>query len=100
MINPGDYHNFYLLTDVLLLADVSENFMDVCLQNYGHDGAHDYTSPGLSWQAALIMTDVELVLLTDWLAPAHQERDQGREDNDQPPICLNQLPWHGKLQQQ
>ena len=48
MTNPGDYHNFYLLTDVLLLADVFENFMNVCLQNYGYDGAHNYTSPGLS----------------------------------------------------
>ena len=61
----GDYHNFYLLTDVLLLADVFENFRDVCLQHYGLDPAHNYTSPGLSWQAALKMTGLELDLLTD-----------------------------------
>ena len=65
MTDFGDYHNFYLLTDVLLLADVLENFRDVCLQHYGLDPAHNYTFPGLSWQAALKMTDVELDLLTD-----------------------------------
>ena len=65
MIDVRDYHNFYLLTDVLLLADVFENFRDVCLQHYDPDSAHNYTSPGFSWQAALKMTDVELDLLTD-----------------------------------
>ena len=61
----GDYHNFSLLTDMLLLADVFENFRDMCLQPYGLHPAHNYTSPGLSWQAALKMTDLELHLLTD-----------------------------------
>ena len=65
MTDLGDYHNFYLLTDVLLLADVFENFMDMYLQYYGLDPAHNYTFPGLSWQAALKITDVELDLLTD-----------------------------------
>ena len=60
-----DYHKFYLLTDVLLLADVLENFSDVSLQYYGVDLAHNYTSPGLSQQAALKMMDVELDLFTD-----------------------------------
>ena len=50
---------------MLLLADVFENFRDVCLQHYGLDPAHNNTSPGLSWQAALKMVDVELDLLTD-----------------------------------
>ena len=61
----GGYHNFYLLTNVLLLADVFKNFRDVCFQHHGLDPAHNYTSLGLSWQAALKMTDVELDLLTD-----------------------------------
>ena len=65
MKDLGDYHNFYLLTDVLSLADVFENFRDVCLQHYGLDPAHNYTSPGLSWEAALKMTDLKLGLLTD-----------------------------------
>ena len=50
---------------MLLLADEFENFRDVCLQHYGLDPAHNYTSPSLSWQSALKMTDVELDLLTD-----------------------------------
>ena len=65
MTDFRDYQNFYLLTDVLLLADVFENFRDTCLQNYGLDPAHNYTSPGLSWQAAVKMKDVELDLVTD-----------------------------------
>ena len=65
MTNLEDYHNFYLLTDVLLLADLFENLRDVCLQHYGLDPAHNYTFPGLSWQAALKMADLELDLLTD-----------------------------------
>ena len=56
--------NLYLLTDVLLLADVFENFRDVCLQHYGLNHAHNYTSLGLSWQAPLKIIDVELDLLT------------------------------------
>ena len=65
MINHGNYYKFYMLTNVLLLADMCENFRDVCLQHYGLDTAHKYTSPGLSWQTAFKMTDVELDLLTD-----------------------------------
>ena len=61
----GDYHNFYLLTNALLLEDVFENFRDVCLQQYGLDPEHNYTSPGLSRQAALKMIDVELDLFSD-----------------------------------
>ena len=50
---------------MLLLADVFENFRDMCLQHYGLDPSHNYTSSGFSWQAALKMTDVELDLLTN-----------------------------------
>ena len=63
--NMGDYHDLYLMSDVLLLADVLENFRSVCLKAYNLDPCHFYTSPGLAWQACLKMTDVELELLTD-----------------------------------
>ena len=60
-----DYHNLYNETDVLLLADLFENFRNICMENYKLDPAHYYTAPGLSWDACLKMTDVELELLTD-----------------------------------
>ncbi len=63
--NMGDYHDLYMETDVHLLADVFENFRDLCLEYYELDPCHFFTSPGLSWQACLKMTGVQLELLTD-----------------------------------
>ena len=62
----GDYSDLYCRTDVLLLADVLETFQKMCLRQYGLDPAHYYTSPGLSWDALLKKTGVELDLLTDY----------------------------------
>jgi hypothetical protein len=47
--NLGEFHDLYMETDVHLLADVFENFRALCLQIYGLDPAHFYTSPGLAW---------------------------------------------------
>ena len=63
--NMGDYHNLYLTSDVLLLADVFENFRKTCLEYYKLDPCHYFTSPGLSWDAMLNMTDIKLELMTD-----------------------------------
>ena len=60
-----DYHNLYNKLDVLLLADVFENFRDICIENYNVDPAHYYTALGLPWDAALKITEVELELLSD-----------------------------------
>ena len=56
--NLGDYHDLYVTTYVLLLADV-------CMDKYGLDRAHDYSTPDLSWDTLLKKTGVELELLTD-----------------------------------
>ena len=52
----GDYYDLYLRSDILLLADVFENFRQTCLQYYKLDPALYFTSPGLSWSAMLKMT--------------------------------------------
>ena len=61
----GDYHNRYLKTDVLLLADVFEKFISTCLDYYGLDLCHYFNSPELSWDAMLKMTGIELDLISD-----------------------------------
>ena len=60
-----DYHDLYLKTDLLLLADVFENFRDICQKNYGLDPTLYYTAPSLAWDAALKVTKVKLELLAD-----------------------------------
>ena len=64
--NIRDYHDLYLKTDVLLLADVLENFRLTCLYHYNLDPAHYFTSPGLAWDACLKETGQELQLLHDY----------------------------------
>ena len=61
----GDYHDLYVKTDVALLADVFENFRNLCQEQYGLDPAHYLTSPGLSWDALLKKTDYEMHLFVE-----------------------------------
>ena len=63
--NMGEYHDLYLKSDILLLADVFENFRKTCLKYYKLDPCRYFTSPGLSWDAMLKMTDIKLELMTD-----------------------------------
>ena len=60
MKNMGDYHDHYLKKDVLLLADVFENFIDMCLKFYQLEPCHYFSFPVLSWDAMLKMTGVRL----------------------------------------
>ena len=62
----GDYHDLYVKSDMLLLADISENFRNACLDNYGLDPMHFVSLPGLAWQACLKKTNVKLELITDY----------------------------------
>ncbi len=66
-----DYHNLYLTTDVLLLADILSNFKIKCLHIYGLDPNYYLTVPSLSWNAMLKYSserygkDWNIELLTD-----------------------------------
>ena len=60
-----DYHDLYLKCDVLLLADVFENFRYKSLKNYGLCLSHYLSAPTLSWDAMFNMTKVELKLISD-----------------------------------
>ena len=64
--NLGEYHDLYVRSDTLLLADVFENFRNKCLQVYELDPAHFLSLPGLAWQACLKKTNIKLELLTDY----------------------------------
>ena len=56
---------FYYKSDTLLLSDVLENFIEMCLKIYELDPAKRFSAPKLAWQVALKKTKVKLELLTD-----------------------------------
>ena len=57
--NLGEYHDLYLKSDTLLLADVFENFRKMCLKLYHLHPGKFLSAPGLAWQAALKKTEVK-----------------------------------------
>lgn len=63
--NFGEYHDLYLITDVLLLSDVFQTFRATALEYYGLDPAHYYTLPNYAWDAMLKKTGITLDLITD-----------------------------------
>ena len=63
--NLGEYHDLYVQSDTLLLADIFQKFRNMCIEIYELDSAKFLSSPGLAWQAALKKTKVKLDLLTN-----------------------------------
>ena len=64
--NCGEYYDFYAKSDSLLLADVFENFRNMCLEIYELDPTYFVSAPGLAWQACSKKIGVKLELLTDY----------------------------------
>ena len=64
--NCGEYHDLYVQSDTLLLADVFENFRNMCLEIYELDPVYFVSAPGLAWQTCLKKTGVKLELITDY----------------------------------
>ena len=62
----GEYHDLYVQSDTLLLADGFENFKNRCLEIYGIDPVYFVSALRLAWQACLKKTEVKLKLLTDY----------------------------------
>ena len=63
--NFGEYHDLYVQSDTLLLAEVFENFIDKCIEIYKLDHAHFLSAPELAWQTCFKKKGVKLELLTD-----------------------------------
>ena len=63
--NLGEYRDLYLKSNVLLLADVFENFRKTVLEIYELDPAKFISTPSLVWKTALKKTQVKLDLITD-----------------------------------
>ena len=65
MNNLGEYHDLYMQSVTLLLADIFENFRNKFIEKYEPDPAYFLSAPGLTWQACLKKTGLELELVTD-----------------------------------
>ena len=57
--NSGNYHDLYVQSDTLLLADIFNSFRDMCIKEYDLDPGHFLSLPGLAWQACLKKTNIE-----------------------------------------
>ena len=64
--HSGEYHDLYVQSNTLLLADVFENCRNMCLEIHELDPVYFLIAPGLAWEAAFKKTKVKLDLLTDF----------------------------------
>ena len=63
--NLGEYHDLYVQSDTLLLADVFDNFRSMCIKVYGLNPVSSFSAPVLAWQACLKKTSVKVEIITD-----------------------------------
>ena len=63
--NLGEYHDLYVQSDTLLLADAFESFRKTCQKEYQLDPAHFLSLSSFAWQACLKITKVKLESLID-----------------------------------
>ena len=66
--NLGHYHDLYVQSDTLLLADVFENFRNNSIEIYELDPSHFLSALGLAWQACLkleLLTNVDILLMVE-----------------------------------
>ena len=61
----GDYHDLYLKSDILILADVFETFRKTRKQYYNLDPVHYLSCPDFAWDAVLKMASINIELITD-----------------------------------
>jgi len=64
--NLGEYSDLYLKIDTLILADVFQNFRNLCFKIHGLDPAYYYTAPGFSFACMLKHTKVDIELISDY----------------------------------
>ena len=60
-----EYHNLYVQSDTIQLADIFNQFRPLCLREYKLDPAYYCTTLGLALDPCLKYTYVKLELLTD-----------------------------------
>ena len=63
--NMQQYHDNYRLSDVLLLADVDENFRNSVMEKHKLDCLPFFTLPSSAWSMALKHNKAKLDLITD-----------------------------------
>ncbi|CAH1767660.1 13304_t:CDS:2, partial [Entrophospora sp. SA101] len=61
----GKYHDLYLETDVLLLADIFMNYTIMCLKDDGLDPSHYVSAPSMFNDSLYKSSRAEIKLLTD-----------------------------------
>ena len=86
-----NFDDLYVQSDALLLADIFENFRNMCLNIYELDPVYFVSAPGLAWQACLKKTGVKLELITDYDMILMIEKVLGLEFANQHTGMLKQI---------